>query len=140
MKKLINRPALVPWGIAMVAAAALAGCSTAPNPVPSQAAGDCTTQIRADGIVYSSHGSTRRAATKHASAVESACHDNGPDAAGSVFLESSRQLTTWRFAGHAPAEVLGVGGEGGSFAVFVSDTVAEGVRDEIYADLTKAGR
>src|SRR5512139_665736 len=95
------------------------GCAGAGG---SQTSGDCSAQVRADGIVYTSHGNTERDATEFASAEEADGQDGGPDAAGSVFPESPRHVTTWRFADYPPAKVLGVrSGNTGSLAVFVAD-------------------
>lgn len=93
-----------------------------------------------DGIVYTSHGYTERKATKYSSAEEADCQDVGPDAAGSVFSESSEQVTTWTFAGHPPAKVLGVRSGRDSFAVFVADSVNPEERDRIYEDLALGAR
>lgn len=102
----------------------------------SQTSSDCSAQVRADGIVYTSHGYTERSATKHSSAEEADCEDMGPDAAGSVFPESPRHFTTWTFANYPPAKVLGVrSGKTDSFAVFVADSAPPDVRDRVYKDL-----
>lgn len=126
-------------GIAAIVAATVAGCSADPDPMIT-VSGDCTQQIRADGVVYSSYASSDRAATKLAKADESDCHDLGPDAAGAVFSDSPRQVTTWRFGGHSPSKVVGVRSDDGSFGVFVADSVPADERDEIHADLAKARR
>jgi hypothetical protein len=102
----------------------------------SQTASDCSAQVRADGIVYTSHGYTERSATKHSSAEEADCDDMGPDADGSLFPESPRTVPTWRFADYPPGQVLGVrSGSTDSFAVFVADSVSSEERDRIYEDL-----
>jgi hypothetical protein len=107
----------------------------------SQTSSDCSAQVRADGIVYTSHGYTERSATKHSSAEEADCEDVGPDAAGSVFPESPRHVTTWTFANYPPAKVLGVrSGNKDSFAVFVADSVPPDERDRIYEDLVSGAR
>jgi hypothetical protein len=99
---------------------------------------DCSTQVRADGIVYTSIGYTERSATKHSSADEADCEDVGPTAAGSVFPESPRRVTTWRFANYPPGKVLGVrSGNANSLAVFVADSIAPDERDRIYEDLAR---
>lgn len=107
----------------------------------SQTASDCSAQVRADGIVYTSHIYTERSATEFSSAEEADCEDFGPDAAGSVFPESPRHVTTWRFANYPPAKVLGVRfGNTDSFAVFVADSVPPEERDRIYEDLASGRR
>ena len=107
----------------------------------SQTSSDCSAQVRADGIVYTSHGYTERSATKHSSAEEADCEDVGPDATGSVFPESPRHVTTWTIANYPPAKVLGVrSGNMDSFAVFVADSVSPDERDRIYEDLVSGAR
>jgi hypothetical protein len=107
----------------------------------SPTSADCSAQVRADGIIYTSHGYTKRSATKFSSAEEADCHDVGPDAAGSVFPDSPRHVTTWRFARYPTAKVLGVrSGNADSFAVFVADSVPPAERDRIYDDLAGGAR
>jgi hypothetical protein len=101
----------------------------------SQTSGDCSAQVRANGIVYTSHGYTRRNATKHSMAEEADCEDVGQDAAGSVFPESPRHVTTWTFAEYPATKVLGVRSSKGSFAVFVAESVPPDERQRIYEDL-----
>lgn len=106
---------------------------------PTSAA--CATQVRADGIVYTSYAYTEHSATKHSPAEESDCEDVGLDAAGSVFPESPRLVTTWTFANYPPAKVLGVRlGNTDSFAVFVADSVSPKERDRIYEDFARGAR
>jgi len=89
----------------------------------SPASADCQSQVRADGIVYTSYGYTERSATAHSSAAD--CEDVGPDAAGSVLPESPRLVATWTFANYPSAKVLGVrSGNTDSFAVFFADSVS----------------
>jgi hypothetical protein len=108
------------------------GCSASGG---SETSGDCQAQLRADGTVYTSYGYTERSATKFSSADEADCEDVGEDAAGSVFPEHPRQVTTWVFPGYPPEEVLGVRLDQDSFAVFVADSVSPEERDRIYEDL-----
>lgn len=119
----------------------LSSCAGAGGPQTSgdegaQTSSDCSAQVRAEGIAYTSHGYTERSAARHSSAEAALCEDTGPDAAGSVFPESPRHVTTWTFAHYPPAKVLGVrSGKTGSFAVFVADSVPPAERDRIYEDL-----
>ncbi|QNN54707.1 DUF6281 family protein [Nocardioides mesophilus] len=107
----------------------------------SQTSSDCSAQVRAAGIVYTSHGYTERSATKRSSAEEADCEDMGPDAADSVFPESPRHVTTWTFANYPPAKVLGVrSGKTDSFVVFVADSVPDEESDRIYEDLASEAR
>lgn len=110
---------------------AVSGCAG----TGSQTSGDCSAQVRADGIVYTSYGYTERNATKHSRAEEADCEDVGQDAAGSVFPESPRHVTTWTFAKYPAAKVLGVRSGQDSFAVFVADSVPPEERERIYEEL-----
>ena len=102
----------------------------------SQTSSDCSAQVRADGIVYTSYGFTESSPTKFSLVEEADCEDVGQDAAGSVFSESPRTVMTWRFAGYPPVKVLGVrSGNTDSFAVFVADSVPPEERDRIYNEL-----
>ncbi|QNN51972.1 DUF6281 family protein [Nocardioides mesophilus] len=116
-----------------VAAAAVGGCSS--DTGEPTAAVDCSAQLRADGIVYTSHGYSDRQARKHASAEEAECQDVGSEAAGPVFPASPHTVTTWTFSGYPPTKVLGVRSDQDSFAVFVADSVASKEREAIYEDL-----
>ena len=71
-------------------------------------AADCALQVRVDEVVYISHSHTQWAATRYGTADQAKCHDVGEDAAGSVFPEHPRQVTTWTFEGYPPERVLGV--------------------------------
>jgi hypothetical protein len=98
---------------------------------------DCSTQIRADGVVFSSYGFTRHDATEHGVARESVCEDVGSHARGSVFTGESRHLTTYRIYGYPPSQVLGVRYPHlPRLAVFVADSVGHADRDRIYRELT----
>ena len=118
-------PLAVTWAFVVT------GCAGA----GSHTAGDCSAQVRADGVVYTSHGYTERNATEHSTAEEADCEDVGQDAAGSVFPESPHRVTTWTFARYPAAKVLGVWSGKGSFAVFVADSVPPEERERIYEDL-----
>lgn len=97
---------------------------------------DCSARVRAKGIVYTSQGFTERSATRYSSAESADCEDTGPDAAGSVFPEAPRHVTTWTFGSYPPGKVLGVrSGKTDSYAVFVADTVSPVERERIYQDL-----
>jgi hypothetical protein len=125
------------WSIAVTVAFGAAGCSDSGG---AQSAADCAAQVRADGIVYTSHGYTERGATEHSSAEEAVCEDVGPDAAGSVFPAAPSLVTTWTFKGFPAAKVLGVrSGDTSTFAVFVADSVPAQERDRIYQHLAGGG-
>jgi hypothetical protein len=53
----------------------------------SQTASDCSAQVRAAGIIYTSHGYTDRKASRHSVADRADCDDSGEDAAGSAFSD-----------------------------------------------------
>lgn len=116
----------------------VAGCAGSGG---SQTSSDCQAQVRADGVVYTSYGHAESSATKFSSAEEADCDDVGADPAGSVFPESPRTVTTWRFANYSPERVLGVRSSSADpFAVFVADSVPDEERDRIYEDLSSEGR
>ena len=101
-------------------------------------AADCTSQIRSDGAVFTSYGSTDQSGSEHGVALEAVCEDGGQDARGSVFTDGSREVTTYRFPGHPPSEVLGVRHGGGSgYSFFVADSVSPDDRDRIQRELEK---
>ncbi|MDO9354340.1 MAG: DUF6281 family protein, partial [Solirubrobacteraceae bacterium] len=113
----------------------LSGCSGGGG--GSQTSRDCSAQVRADGIVYTSDGYTGRNASRHSVADQADCDDVGEDAAGSVFREHPRQVATWRFPGYPPEEVVGVRFDTNSFAVFVAESVPDAERERIYRDLRR---
>lgn len=53
----------------------VSGCSG--NGGPEGASSDCSEQVRADGVVYTSYGSTERKASRHSVADRAECHDVG---------------------------------------------------------------
>jgi hypothetical protein len=119
--------------VAVTVSFVVTGCASGGG---SQSSSDCSAQVRADGIVYTSHGYTERSATRYCVREEADCADVGPDAAGSLFPESPRHVTTWTFVNYPPAKVLGIrAGSTDSFAVFVADSVPAEERDRIYEDL-----
>jgi Family of unknown function (DUF6281) len=120
----------------LVTIVALGGCAEREG---QQASRDCSAQIRADGILYTSQGYTDREADKYSLANDGDCQDVGPDADGSV-QETSRQVATWTFRGYPAAKVLGVRLGTGSFAVFVADSVAPKEREQIYEALAEPSR
>ena len=120
--------------VCVVTVVAAGGCAESGGQQTSE---DCSAQVRADGILYTSHGYTERRASKYSSAEEADCQDVGSDAAGSVFPETPRHVATWTFAGYPPAKVLGVRFGQDSFAVFVADSVAPEEREQIYEDLVR---
>jgi hypothetical protein len=124
--------------VAVTLAVVVSGCAGTGG---AEGSSDCAAQVRADGVVYTSHGYTDRRPSKHSWAEEADCDDVGADPAGSVFPESPRHVTTWRFADHPPAKVLGVRtGDTDTFAVFVADSVPPDERDRIYVDLATGSR
>jgi hypothetical protein len=113
---------------------AVTGCAGSGG---SETSSDCSAQVRADGIVYTSHGHTEREASKHSVADRAECHDVGENAAGSVFPEQPEQVTTWSFRGYPPEKVVGVRFDADSFAVFVADSVPDAERANIFHELAK---
>lgn len=120
--------------ITLTLAFIVSGCSVDGG---SQTSSDCSAQVRANGVVYASHGYTERTATRHSVADQADCEDVGEDAAGSVFPEHPQQVTTWSFRGYPPEEVVGVRSGKKSFAVFVADSVPDAERERIYRDLRR---
>jgi hypothetical protein len=110
----------------------VSGCSADGG---SQTSSDCSAQVRADGIIYTSYGYTERKARRHSIADRADCNDVGEDPAGSVFLEHPQQVTTWSFRGYPPEEVVGVRFDKSSFAVFVSNSVPHAESERILQDL-----
>lgn len=104
----------------------------------TQTSGDCSAQVRVDGVVYTSHGFTDRKASRHSVADRADCDDVGEDAVGSVFPDHPKQVTTWSFRGYPPEEVIGVRFDKNSFAVFVADSVPEAERERIYRELEQS--
>ena len=102
--------------------------------------GDCTQQIRAGGVVYASNGYSRQDVTRYATAEQAECDDIGKDAAGSVFPEHPRHVTTWTFAGYPSEHVLGVRFDKSSVAVFVADTVPRAEAERIYMALRRPSK
>ncbi|WP_277985675.1 DUF6281 family protein [Nocardioides glacieisoli] len=109
---------------------------TACSETGPQSSADCASQIRLDGVVYTSQGTSSHEAERHVEADEAECDDTGRDARGSVFADSPSRVRTWVFAGYPPKEVLGVQYGKSSFGVFVADTVAPDEQERIYADLS----
>jgi Family of unknown function (DUF6281) len=121
----------------LVTVIAVGGCAESRG---QQTTGDCSVQVRADGIVYTSHSYTERPARKYSVAEEADCQDVGQEPAGSAFPETPRRVVTWTFYGYPPAKVLGVRDGTGSFAVFVADSVASSERERILDVLAKGTR
>lgn len=109
---------------------------TACSEAGPQSSADCAAQIRLDGLVYTSYGTSSREADRHVEADEADCEDTGRDARGSVFPDNPRRVRTWVFEGYPPEKVLGVQYGKNSFGVFVADTVASDEQERIYADLS----
>lgn len=128
------RLAAVAMGLAVIGP----GCSSSEtDTTPTISAADCSDQVRLDGVVYTSHGSTQRRASRHSSAEAAECHDVGKDPAGSFFPEDPRQVATWTFPGYAPEKVLGVRYDKRSFGIFVADTVSNARAERILRQLRK---
>jgi len=106
-------------------------CSTA----GSNGASDCDTQVRVDGITYTSVGIAEHEATKFSTAELADCDDVGKDARGSVFPEHPRPVNTWKFPGYPPSEVVGIRFEHDSLAVLVADSIPREERNQIFEDL-----
>jgi Family of unknown function (DUF6281) len=119
----------------LVTVVAVGGCAEREG---QQTSRDCSAQVRADGIVYTSQGYTERKAHKYSLADEADCQDVGSDVDGSVFPETPRQVATWTFKGYPAAKVLGIRLGAGSFAVFIADSVASKERKRIYQDLAES--
>jgi len=115
----------------------VAGCTVSEGP---QAAGDCQSQVRLDGRVYTGWGFTRRDATRFAMADRAECHDNGRYAVGSVFTDDPAQVAVWSFDGYDTELVVGVRSHDGPFEVFVADSVARDDRDRIIENLSRGQR
>lgn len=120
--------------VAVTLCLAMTGCAGSGG---SQTSSDCSAQVRADGIVYTSYGHTEREASRHSVADRAECHDVGENAAGSVFPEHPEHVATWSFRGYPPEEVLGVRFDTDSFAVFVADSVPDAERANIFRELAK---
>lgn len=109
---------------------------TACSETGPQSSADCASQIRLDGVVYTSFGTSSHEAERHVEADEAECDDTGRDARSSVFEDNPSRVRTWVFERYRPEEVLGVQYGKNSFGVFVADTVAPDEQERIYADLT----
>lgn len=108
------------------------------GPGDSTALGKCVWRIKADDVVFTSYGETQHAAQEYGDALEAECEDTGADARGSVFTESSRAVTTYRFEGYPPSQVLGVtfgGSPSDGLGVFMSDSVSADERERILREL-----
>lgn len=123
-------------GVTIAIVLVVLGCTSDDTDSTSSAA-DCASQVRLDGVVYTSHGYAERIATRHSAADAAECHDVGKDAAGSVFPARPRQVTTWTFGGYPPEKVLGVRFDQDSFEVFVADSVPRAKRERIFRELQK---
>jgi hypothetical protein len=114
------------------------GACGGPEAGGSAGAADCTAQIQSDGVVFTSYGYTSNTGSKYGIALEAVCEDVGADARGSVFTDESRQVTTYRFPGYPPSQVLGVRySPDEDFAVFVADSVSPNDQDRIYRELSQ---
>jgi hypothetical protein len=120
--------------VAVTLSGVLVGCADNGG---SQTSSDCSTNVRVDDNVYTSHGYTERKASRHSAADAADCHDTGEVPAGSVFPEHPGQVTTWTFRGYPPEKVLGVRFDIDSFAVFVTDSVPRAERERIFRELEK---
>ena len=124
----------------LVLALSTSACDGLPGGGSSGAA-DCSSQIKSDGAVFSSHGYTDHSGSEYGAALEAECEDVGENARGSVFIDKSRRVTTYRFVGYPPAQVLGVRySQVEGYAVFVADSVSRKDRDRIYQELDQPER
>lgn len=137
--------------LATSAAVTLAGCEASHESEPRggplggpakppAAAADCTSQIRTHGVIYTGYAYTQTRAVRYSTADEADCHDLGPDAEGSVFSDTPKQVAVWTFRGYSPDEVLGVRFDNKSFAVFVAESVAPHDRNRILQQLGQRAR
>lgn len=117
---------------------AAAGCATASTSQAPTTTADCTQQILVHGNVYSGYGHTDEEATELGTADAAECHDVGPDPAGSVFENDARQVITWSFDRYPTDEVVGVGFDADTLAVFVAESVPPGRTKQILRELTAA--
>lgn len=104
----------------------------------STASGKCVWRIKSGDVVFTSYGETQRDAQEYGDALEAECEDTGPDARGSVFTKGSRTVTTYRFDGYPPSQVLGVTfGDSPSdgLGVFMPNSVSADERERILRDL-----
>lgn len=125
------------WVTALLVGVAASGCGVSGG--GPETAADCASQIQVDGVVYTSHGFTSRAARAYGEALEAVCEDVGVNPRGSVFTDDSRTVPTYRFPGHPPDQVLGVDdGADGELGVFVADSVSRVDRDRIYEELSQS--
>ena len=115
------------------------GCATTGSGEPASTA-DCTSQVRREGVVYSGYGHSEHPATKRGTADRAGCHDLGRDAQGSVFTDDPAQVGVWTFRGYAIEKVLGVRGAGGSFEVFVAESLSREEAERILRRLDRDGR
>jgi hypothetical protein len=131
-------------GTAIAALLVTAGCgspttgsttSSSSSPAEPVSAADCSSQVRADGVVYTSHSFTERPATAHGTAEVAACHDTGQSPAGSVFTDDAERVRTWVFEGYPASQVLGVRVDRTTYAVHVADDLSRAQRERIAREL-----
>ena len=123
-------------GWVIVLALTAVGCSQEQQAGTTEA--DCSSQVRFQGVKYTSYGYTDRDATRHAVVDKAECHDEGKDAPGSVFPENPKRVAAWRFEGYAPNQVLGVRFDEDRFAVHVADSVPRSESERIFKALAKS--
>lgn len=125
--------------MAVVAVTGVAGCAENRTGAAPEA-GDCTTQVRLDGVIYSGYGSTDRRATKYSTADLADCDDMALDASGSVFSDDPRQVTVSTFPGYPPDQVLGVRFDKDSLEVFVAESMSARETDRLLDELRRPSR
>ncbi len=98
-------------------------------------AGDCDAKLRIDQAVYVAYSVTdTRPSAQFQMADEATCEDVGENSRGAVFGVNPPQLQTWSFSSYDPDEVLGAR-LGDSWRVFFNESLSEGKRASIAADL-----
>lgn len=118
----------------VLAALLLAGCGS-----DGEGSADCGSQVRLDGVVYTSHGFTQRGGERLGPVEVAECHDVGEDAPGSVFPDDPREVQAVRIPGHDADVALGVRFDDTSFRVYVAESVPDAEQERIYEELSNAG-
>ena len=115
---------------ASAALAALAGCSGG-----GDTEADCAEQVRLDGVVYTGWSVTKRDAQPLGDAERASCDDTSREASGSYFADSPESVPVWSFEGYSPDEVLGVRFDKESYTIFIAESLPDGDRDSLLAEL-----
>ena len=120
--------------LVLLVALLLAGCGS-----DDEGSADCGSQVRLDGVVYTSHGFTERGGERIGPVEVAECQDVGEDARGAVFPDDPRKVEAVRIPGHDTDEVLGVRFDDDSFTVYVAESVPDDEQERIYEELSNAG-